>query len=77
MNFQKIFPMTDRIYLGLAGLATDVQTLAQQFKYRVNVYKLKEDRDIKPITFAHMVSSALYERRYAIERALRRADISR
>jgi hypothetical protein len=27
-NFQKIFPMGDRLYLGLAGLATDVQTLS-------------------------------------------------
>ena len=27
MNFQKIFPMGDKLYLGLAGLATDVQTL--------------------------------------------------
>ena len=98
MNFQKVFPMGDKLYLGLAGLATDVQTLcgraraalattpclvpltrgqlarpysaapadrAQQFQYRTNVYRLKEDRDIKPITFAQMVSSALYERRYA------------
>ena len=27
MNFKKIFRMTDRIYLGMTGLATDVQTL--------------------------------------------------
>ena len=27
MNFQKVFPMGDKLYLGLAGLATDVQTL--------------------------------------------------
>ena len=26
-QFPKIFPVTDRLYLGLAGLATDVQTL--------------------------------------------------
>ncbi|XP_012658367.1 proteasome subunit beta type-3 [Otolemur garnettii] len=25
-DFQKIFPMGDRLYIGLAGLATDVQT---------------------------------------------------
>jgi len=27
MNFPKVFPMTDRTYLGLSGLATDIQTL--------------------------------------------------
>jgi len=63
-DFQKIYPMGDRLYLGLAGLATDVQTLAQLFEFRTNVYRLKEDRDIRPTTFAHMVSSALYERRF-------------
>lgn len=26
-EFPKIFPVTDRLYVGLAGLATDVQTL--------------------------------------------------
>ncbi|KAI0072478.1 hypothetical protein K474DRAFT_1667773 [Panus rudis PR-1116 ss-1] len=26
-NFQKIFPITDRIFVGLPGLATDVTTL--------------------------------------------------
>ena len=26
-NFEKIFPVTDRIYLGLPGLASDVITL--------------------------------------------------
>ena len=26
-DFQKVFKMTDRTYIGLAGLATDVQTM--------------------------------------------------
>lgn len=26
-DFQKIFPVTDKTYIGLPGLATDVQTL--------------------------------------------------
>lgn len=26
-DFQKIFPMGERLYIGLAGLATDVQTV--------------------------------------------------
>lgn len=32
-NFQKIFPMGDRLYISLAGLATDVHTIAQLLKF--------------------------------------------
>jgi len=63
-NFQKIFPITDRIYLGLPGLATDVTTLKEQFRYRVNMYTIKEEREIEPEAFAHLVSSTLYEKRF-------------
>jgi len=63
-NFQKVFPITDRIYLGLPGLATDVTTLKEQFRYRVNMYTIKEEREIEPEAFAHLVSSTLYERRF-------------
>ncbi|KAF9652488.1 N-terminal nucleophile aminohydrolase [Thelephora ganbajun] len=63
-NFQKIFPITDHIYLGLPGLATDVTTLKEQFRYRVNMYTIKEEREIEPEAFAHLVSSTLYERRF-------------
>jgi 20S proteasome subunit beta 3 len=35
----------------------------ERFRYRVNMYTIKEGRDIEPETFAHLVSSTLYERR--------------
>ncbi|MEQ2179739.1 Proteasome subunit beta type-3 [Goodea atripinnis] len=63
-DFQKVFPMGDRLYIGLAGLATDVQTVAQRLKFRLNLYELKEGRQIKPKTFMSMVSNLLYERRF-------------
>ncbi|KAL4069839.1 nucleophile aminohydrolase [Scleroderma yunnanense] len=63
-NFQRIFPVTDRTYIGLAGLGTDVTTLRERFRYRVNIYTIKEERDISPETFAHLVSSTLYEHRF-------------
>jgi len=63
-NFQKIFPINPTLYIGLAGLATDVQTLYQRFKFRTNLYKLREEREIKPKPFAHLVSSMLYEKRF-------------
>uniref|UniRef100_A0A2K6G6T6 Proteasome 20S subunit beta 3 n=1 Tax=Propithecus coquereli TaxID=379532 RepID=A0A2K6G6T6_PROCO len=62
-DFQKIFPMGDRLYIGLAGLATDVQTVAQRLKFRLNLYELKEGRQIKPHTLMSMVANLLYEKR--------------
>jgi 20S proteasome subunit beta 3 len=63
-EFQKIYPLHDRLYLGLGGLASDVITLSQDFRMKHNLYKLREDRDIEPKTFAHLVSATLYERRF-------------
>ena len=63
-QFDKVFKMTDRTYVGLPGLATDVSTLHEKFRYRLNMYRMKEDRDIEPETFAKLMSSTLYERRF-------------
>ncbi|KAI8843512.1 nucleophile aminohydrolase [Chytriomyces cf. hyalinus JEL632] len=63
-DFQKLFSATDKIYFGLAGLATDVQTLSEKFRMKVDMYHLREEREISPKTFAHMVSSTLYEKRF-------------
>ncbi|XP_042637038.1 proteasome subunit beta type-3 [Orycteropus afer afer] len=63
-DFQKIFPMGDRLYIGLAGLATDVQTVAQRLKFRLNLYELKEGRQIRPYTLMSMVANLLYEKRF-------------
>ncbi|KAG5192629.1 nucleophile aminohydrolase [Tribonema minus] len=63
-DFQKIFRMTDRIMLGLTGLATDVQTLQQLLTFKINMYKLREERDMKPKTFSALLSTTLYERRF-------------
>lgn len=43
---------------------TDAQTLVNKFKFRHNMYKLREERDMRPKAFAHMVSSMLYEKRF-------------
>lgn len=62
-NFPKIFPYGD-VYLGLTGLATDVNTVSDLFRYKVNMYRLREERNISPSTMANLVSSTLYERRF-------------
>ncbi|CAH1239060.1 proteasome subunit beta type-3 [Branchiostoma lanceolatum] len=64
MDFQKVFQMGDRLFLGLPGLATDVQTVSNRMKFRLNLYELRETRQVKPKTFLSMVSNLLYERRF-------------
>lgn len=62
-DFEKIFNY-DHVYLGLTGLATDVLTLRDLFRQKTNLYKLKEERTIEPESFANLVSSTLYEKRF-------------
>ncbi|KAG8491737.1 hypothetical protein CXB51_015136 [Gossypium anomalum] len=58
-DFQRISKIHDRLFLGLSGLATDAQTLYQRL-----VFRHKEERDMKPETFANLVSAILYEKRF-------------
>ncbi|KAJ3615609.1 hypothetical protein Zmor_016284 [Zophobas morio] len=63
-KFQKIFQMGKRLMLGLAGLATDVQTMKERIDFRLKLYTLRENREIKPKAFMNLVSSMLYEKRF-------------
>jgi len=63
-NNPKVFSYGPSIYLGITGLATDVSTVADLFRYKVNMYRLREERHISPRTMANLVSSTLYERRF-------------
>lgn len=63
-DFQKVFKLSDKLYVGLAGLATDVQTLHQELQFRMNLYKLKEEREMSPKVFTHLLSTLLYEKRF-------------
>jgi len=63
-NFSKIFPMGKRLMVGMPGLATDVLTVSQKLQFKVNLYKLREEREIKPKTFMNLISSVLYEKRF-------------
>merc|ERR1719384_1976529 len=50
--------------VGLAGLATDVQTLDQLLRFRTNLYELREEREMTPKVFTNLVSKTLYEKRF-------------
>lgn len=63
-DYKKVFKIHDQLYLGLSGLGTDALTLANLFRFRHNLYKLREERNIRASTFAEYVSSVLYEKRF-------------
>lgn len=63
-NFPKIFRYGENVFLGLTGLATDVATVSDLFRYKVNMYRLREERSISPQTMANLVSTSLYEKRF-------------
>eukprot|EP00475_Leptophrys_vorax_P004803 TRINITY_DN12878_c0_g1_i1.p1 TRINITY_DN12878_c0_g1~~TRINITY_DN12878_c0_g1_i1.p1 ORF type:complete len:205 (+),score=6.92 TRINITY_DN12878_c0_g1_i1:234-848(+) len=64
VDFTRVFQIHDRLFVGIAGLGTDVQTLQQRLKFRHKLFALREDRVMAPGTFAQLVSSMLYERRF-------------
>jgi len=63
-NRQKIFQLTDKTFVALAGLATDVQTFSQLLNFRLKLYALREDREMQPKTCANVISSELYAKRF-------------
>ena len=56
--------MNDKLFVRLAGLATDVQTLDQLLRFRMNLYELREDREMTPAVFTNLLSTMLYEKRF-------------
>jgi len=63
-DFTKVFSMSPKLYVGLGGLATDVQTLHQLLQFRMDMYRLKEEREMSPQVFSHLLSHVLYEKRF-------------
>lgn len=63
-DYKKVHKIHDQLFVGLAGLATDAETLYQRLVFKHNLYKLREERNIKPSTFGQMLSATLYEKRF-------------
>ena len=64
MDYEKVFQMNDHLYIGLTGLATDVQTVANRLAFQLKLYELRENRKMAPKTFLSVVSNVLYEKRF-------------
>ena len=62
-DFKKVFQVNDNILVGFSGLATDLQTLEHRLRMRVNMYKLREEREISIDAFGNLVASMQYEKR--------------
>jgi 20S proteasome subunit beta 3 len=63
-TMEKTFKMNDRLFVGLSGLSSDVQSVAALLEFRLNLYSLREERIIAPKTFAHLLGQILYEKRF-------------
>jgi 20S proteasome subunit beta 3 len=63
-NFQKVYRMQENILLGLSGLASDCLTLYKKLRYKLNMYRIREGKDMTANTFAHLVGTTLYSHRY-------------
>jgi len=63
-NFRKIFRMNDKLYVGLAGLATDVQTIENKLRFQLIQYELQEERNMEPNILSNVLSNILYEKRF-------------
>mmetsp|Transcript_33320 Transcript_33320/g.55089 ORF Transcript_33320/g.55089 Transcript_33320/m.55089 type:complete len:206 (-) Transcript_33320:336-953(-) len=63
-EMKKVFQMNDKVLVGLTGLASDMQTLEQKFRFKNNLYRLREEREMSVTAFSNMVSSLLYESRF-------------
>ena len=63
-DFKKIMQVNSKTFVGLAGLATDVQTLERLLKFRGDLYELREERKMKPQILSNLLSTMLYEKRF-------------
>lgn len=62
-DFKKVFQF-GKTFVGLAGLAADVQTMNSLLKFRKNLYELREEREMTPRVLSNLLSNLLYEKRF-------------
>ena len=61
---ERVRLINSRTLLGMSGLMTDVLTVHEELAKRTQLYRLREDREMKPSTFDSVVSNFLYSRRF-------------
>jgi len=63
-DVKKIHKISDGLYVGLCGFASDALTVLDKLKLRKELYELRESRKVKPKVFASMLSNLCYQRRF-------------
>merc|ERR1712159_954228 len=63
-DYEKCFQMGDKLFVGLGGFVTDIQTVHEKLLFRKNLYEQREKRKISPEVFESMLSNMLYEHRF-------------
>lgn len=64
MDVPKLHLVNNRCVVALPGLRTDQISFANKLKFRTELYKLREERDISGKALAALVQSMLYEQRF-------------
>jgi 20S proteasome subunit beta 3 len=64
MDVTKLHVINDTCILGLTGLRTDQLTFAAKLKYQLELYKLREERNIPGKALCQLVANMLYEHRF-------------
>lgn len=64
MEVPKLHLVNDSVVLGLTGLRSDQQTFAQKIKFRSDMYRLREKREMSGKACAALIESLLYEARF-------------
>lgn len=64
MEVPKLHFVSDSVVMGLTGLRTDQQTFASKVKFRTDMYRLREKREMSGEACAGLVESLLYEARF-------------
>eukprot|EP01028_Stygiella_incarcerata_P004918 TRINITY_DN212_c2_g1_i1.p1 TRINITY_DN212_c2_g1~~TRINITY_DN212_c2_g1_i1.p1 ORF type:complete len:207 (-),score=48.37 TRINITY_DN212_c2_g1_i1:141-761(-) len=63
-GMRKTFSVTPHTYVGFSGLATDMETVRTRLRHHINLFTLKEEREMKPKMISNLLASMLYEKRF-------------
>ena len=56
-NCLKVHPISSKVMVGLAGLETDNQTVLAKIKFRMKMFKLREEREMPAEAVGSMISN--------------------
>lgn len=62
-DFQRVFKLQDNIIMGQSGFEMDIQIFSALMKHKLNLYMLKENKQMKLITFCNLVVYSLFIKR--------------